>query len=368
MNDAKPLSRAVLMHPLALAVVMTLSVTPQAEVRPAPIFLVLKTGVTPTQTARETKLHDEVSLLLDDFAVFSQPIDDAQFQNRPLAQQLKSVLEIAKLNDALGALWLAEPSRGQLMVHVVGMGTGRALIRTLEFDQRSGSEKALALIVRELLGTAFLQAAPEHIDPSLAEVVRGVRRELPKDPTLEPKAKVDLPPEAPPAMYSLSGAVVSSLALVGGAGRWATLGAQVRVERAFGELLRLGLELELHGARDFSTAAAVSSLEVPLGVTASLHWRTGAFVLMPRLSVLGGVSPVWATTAEGSTSALVATVRARAAMGVRAQATGPLQLMLEVSLDAVPLRGEVRESLTGEQLWRAPILELRGAAGFFWEG
>ena len=351
---------------------MTLSAPPRVEVRPAPIFLVLKTATTPAQQARETRLHDEVSLLLDNFAVLSQPLDDPGFQSRSLAQQLKQVLEIASHNEALGVLWLAEPSRGQLMVHVVGMGTGRSLIRTLEFDQRSGSEKALALIVRELLGTAFLQAAPETIDPGLADVVRGVRRRLPKDPLLEPPPPV-VRSEAPPAVtkrLSLSAAAISTVAVAGGSGRWATLGAQLRGELSVGESpLHLGLELEVLGARDFSTVASVSTVEVPVGLTASLHLPVSSFAVMPRLSVLGAWNQVWARDAAGlTTSAAVGSLRARAGVGLRSASAAPVQLMLEFSADAVPVRGAVRDLATGAGLWKSPWLELRFAAGVFWEG
>lgn len=360
----------MLMHALCLAII---SAPPKVEVRAAPIFLVLKTATTAAQQAREARLHDEVSLLLDTFAVLSQPVDDAAFAGRTLAQQLKQALELASLNEAVGVLWLAEPSAGQLMVHVVGIGTGRSLIRTLEFDQRSGSERALALIVRELLGTAFLQAAPEAIDPSLADVVRKVRRQLPKDARLEAPVEAPMPPAPPPVKrLSASVAVVSTVALGGGSGRWATLGAQLRGELGVGERagpLHLGLELELLGARDFGVTALVSTLEVPVGLTASLHLNVGAFTVVPRVSVLGAFNQVWVRDPAGlMTSALLGSMRARAGVGVRSTFAAPVQLMVELSADAVPVRAAVRNEVTGADLWRSPWLELRLGAGVSWEG
>ncbi len=357
---------------LLLAVVsLTLSAQPQVVVRPAPIFLVLRTATSPTQTKREARLHDEVSLLLDNFAVLSQTVDDpALFQSRPLAEQLKQVLGLANHNDALGVLWLAEPVRDQLMVHVVGIGSGRALIRTLEFDQRSSSEKGLALIVRELLGTAFLQAEPTSIAPSLAEVVRDVRRQLPKDERLEPKPipVVAAPPPSQPSPLSLGLSVVSSLSLAGAQGRFLTAGGQLRGEYAFGEVFAFGLELEVHGAHDFGPQSNITSLEVPGGLTVSASLPVGAFYLTPRLSVMVGFDQLWARNADGSTASMTWVQRNRAALGIRTAKTGPLQLMLEVAIDALPLRGAVRDSLTGTELWRAPFLEMRFAAGVSWKG
>lgn len=356
---------------LLLALVsVTLSAQPRGVVRPAPIFLVLRTATSPTQSKREVRLHDEVSLLLDNFAVLSQNVDDpVAFQARPLAEQLKQVLELASHNEALGVLWLAEPVRGQLMVYVVGIGSGRALIRTLEFDQRSGSEKGLALIVRELLGTAFLQAEPESIAPSLAEVVRDVRRQLPKDALLEPPAPapvVTVPPRR--SLNSLGLSVISTLSLVGAQGRWLSAGGQLRGEHAFGNVLALGLEFEMHGARDFGPQSTITSLEVPLGLTASASIPVGAFFVVPRLSVLAGVNQLWARNAAGSASSLIWVQRNRLALGVRTESDGPVQVMLEVGVDALPLRAAIRDSLTGADLWRAPWLEMRFAAGVLWKG
>lgn len=347
---------------------LSLSAGPKVEVRPAPIFLVLRTASTPAQTRREARLHDEVSLLLDNFAVLSQPVDDATFQSRSMADQLKLVLEVANHNEAVGVLWLAEPAKGQLMVHVVGMGTGRALIRTLEFDQRSGSEKALALIVRELLGTAFLQATPETIDPGLAEVVRGVRRQLPKDPLLEKVAPVERPvPPSDEARWSVSAAAMTGVTLAGAQGRFLSVGGQLQAERALGSLFNLGLVLELHGARDLEPATQVSSLEIPFGVTASLVLAVGAFALVPRLSVLPGWNQLWAVSTLGTTSAHVWTLRARAGLGFRSDQAKALQFMMELSVDALPLRGAARDLATGADLWRAPLLELNLTAGVFWK-
>lgn len=359
---------------LSIAIcLLSLSAAPRVQVRPAPIFLVLRTAANPAQVKREARLHDEVSLLLDNFAVLSQPVDDPAFQSRSLAEQLKRVLEVAVHNEALGVLWLAEPAKGQLMVHVVGIGTGRALIRTLEFDQRSGSEKALALIVRELLGTAFLQATPGTIDPGLAEVVRDVRRELPKDPLLEKKPEVVAPAPLPQPValdepWSASAAAMTGLSLAGAQGRFLSFGAAVRVERAFTDSFHAGLTVEVHSARDLEVNAQVSSLELPFGVTAGFSIPLGHFALVPRLTVMPGWNQLWATNAIGTTVTQVWTLRARAGLGLRTANTKPLQLLVELSVDAVPLRGAARDVATGLDVWKSPWLELNLAAGFFWKG
>lgn len=350
---------------LSIAIcVLSLSAAPR--VRPAPIFLVLSTAGNPAQVGREARLHDEVSLLLDSSGVQSQSVEDPTFQARPLAEQLQVVLELANHNEAVGVLWLAEPAQGQLMVHVVGIGTGRSLIRTLEFDQRSGSEKALALIVRELLGTAFLQATPESVAPGLAEVVRGVRRDLPADAALDAKP----PPvaEEPARPWSFSASALAGVALAGSQGRFSSIGGQLRGERRLTAALHVGFTAELHAARDLQPAAQVSSLEIPFGVTAGWVVPVGDFALVPRLSLLPGLNLLWATDGVTTTSNQVWTLRARAGLGWRTPRANPLQLLLELSLDAVTLRGAVRAEPSGLEAWKAPWLELNVAAGFFGEG
>lgn len=345
--------------------------TPKVAVSTAPIFLVLRTSQEPVAAAREVRLHEEISLLLDNFAVLSHPVDDRDFQARSLSQQLTKVLALAAGNDAVGALWLAEPVPGQLMLHVVGIGTGRSLIRTLEFDRRSGSEKALALIVRELLGTAFLEAAPETIDPQLAEVVRGVRRELPRDPVLEAQQPPPVAPPAPappPAAWAASGALVTGLAVAGAEARWLGLGGRVQVEHALVGPLWLGGVAEVHGTRDLAQAARVATLEVPLGLTAALRLPAGAFVVTPRLSALAGWQRVWAQDAAGPVLGDVWSLRTRLGVEARLRQAGGLQPVLGLSLDLLPLRGGVRDVTTGGDVWRAPLLEANFAAGFFWEG
>lgn len=348
---------------LSLSLLTLGAATPRIEVRPAPVLLVLRTSSRPAQARHEERLHEEVSLLLDNFAVLSLPVEDATFGTRTLAEQLQQVLLAARENEAVAALWVAEPVHGQLMVHVLGLSSGRALIRSLEFDRNTASEKGLALIVRELLGTAFLHSAPETIDPELAKVVRTVRRELPKDPLL------DSTPEPPPKLprWALGAAFVSGLAVAGAEGNWLSLGARFRVERVLFGPLAFGLELEVHGTRDGLPGASVSALEVPVGLTTSLRFPLGQLTIVPRASVLAGAQQLWVENPEGSTQAPVWTVRARGGLGLRA-GTGPVRLTLELSVDVLPQRGGVRAPQTGPDVWRSPWLQALFSAGVCWEG
>lgn len=339
-----------------------LSVAPVAHssVRPAPVLLVLNTG---NQGNRERRLHDEVSLLLDGFAVLSIPVNVPSFSKWSLSDQLGHALLVAQDNQAVGVLWVAEPAPGQLMVHVLGIGTGRALIRTLEFDALSGAEKGLALIVRELLGTAFLQAEPETIVPELNAVVREVRRNLPRQtPVPEPTELVTVT-RLP---ISLAGSVVTGVSLIGARSHLLSLGGQLRGEYGFSTRLSLGLEGEAHFSSDRADSVNVQLLEIPVGLTGSFAAPVGNAFVVPRLSVLGGVNVVWAQSSEGAISDLVWSMRARAALGLRGAATSHFRLQGELSFDIVPLRSGVRAQATGEELWRAPWLEIHLAAGFLW--
>jgi hypothetical protein len=81
------------------------------------------------------------------------------------------------------------------MLHLVALGSGRALVRTIETDRSPVSERTLALMARELLGTAYLFESPSSVPAEVTEVVRSVKKEIPPEP--EP-AKVEAPPPLPP--------------------------------------------------------------------------------------------------------------------------------------------------------------------------
>jgi hypothetical protein len=71
------------------------------------------------------------------------------------------------------------PIAHQIMVHLVALGSGRTLVRTIETERSPVTEATLALIVRELLGTAFLFDSPEVMPTEVREVVRDVKKQIP---------------------------------------------------------------------------------------------------------------------------------------------------------------------------------------------
>ncbi|MBL8933163.1 MAG: hypothetical protein JNM69_01340, partial [Archangium sp.] len=183
---------------LALALTLVLAAPKVSIGPPPPLIVMIRTDGPPAFVKTQARLHEELTLLLDSFIVLNTPIAIPDFPRKPLADQLAAVLPVAKSNDAAAVVWLSEPIPGQLMLHLVAQGTGRTLVRTLEFDKKSRNESALALMMRELLGTAFLYEAPATVPPQLRAVVKQTRATMSNAADVAPAPIVDTP-IAPPA-------------------------------------------------------------------------------------------------------------------------------------------------------------------------
>jgi hypothetical protein len=159
-----------------------------------PVVLMIRSAQTAPNQRREHKLFDELGFALDGFAVVSQASDRSDFAELPLSEQLAAVLPEAKSAGAMVVVWLSFPLNQQVMLHVIAMGSGRALIRTIETNRSPVTEATLALMARELLGTAYLFESPKDVPLAVTEVVEKVKKAIPKVQVPAPP-----PPEAPPA-------------------------------------------------------------------------------------------------------------------------------------------------------------------------
>src|SRR6266404_5744908 len=125
-----------------------------------PVVLMIRSAATADGQRREEKLMDQLILTLDSFMLMSQPSERPDFTRLSLDEQIAAVLPEARRNDTMAVVWMSFPLANQVMVHLVALGSGRALVRTIESDRSRASERTLALITRELLGTAYLFEPP----------------------------------------------------------------------------------------------------------------------------------------------------------------------------------------------------------------
>jgi hypothetical protein len=231
--------------------------TPQAP----PVVLMIRCATTPDGRRHEEQLMDQLTLTLDSFMLMSQPIDRPEFARLPLDEQIAAVLPEAKHNDAMAVVWMSFPLANQVMVHLVALGSGRALVRTIESDRAHASERTLALITRELLGTAYLFEPPSSVPAEVREVVRTVKQDIPPDPQPAAVAPPPAAPQAPPA-WSLWSRLGSAIPLAGGVDTVPVLDLALLVERR----LPLGIQGAVGVAGRYAT--------IPRALTAGAWFYT----------------------------------------------------------------------------------------------
>lgn len=194
---------------------LCLSLQAGPRVAAAPMVLVVRTEASPDAARREQKLYEQLSIALDDFAVMLTAPPEPGFADLKLPEQVAIALSEAESTSAVAVAWLVLPAPKQVMVHLVARGTGRTLIKTVEATTGPQAESTLAVVVRELLGTAFLFEPSPELPTSLQSVVREVRAQVtPTAPT---------PP--PPAPLAWRAQVVSSTRTVSQQGASLSLGA-----------------------------------------------------------------------------------------------------------------------------------------------
>lgn len=359
---------------IALALTLVLAAPRVSIGPPPPLIVMIRTEGPPAFVKTQARLHEELTLLLDSFIVLNTPIAVPDFPRKPLADQLAAVLPVAKSNDAAAVVWLSEPLPGQLMLHLVAQGTGRTLVRTLEFDRKSRNESALALMMRELLGTAFLYEAPASVPPQLRAVVKQTRATMSNAADVAPPAIVDTPiappaPARPPdpkrlrlmAFGLVDSGVVDHL---GGATRYGgALSALFKLNHRLG----LGVDVSVTGHRAVPLeSAAVSSVSLPILAVGTRSYTLGDIALWPRVGL--GPELTW-TSSRQSVEGQITTLTGAGLLGVDVSA-GTQAFSIVFRLQALARLGRAQlVELPGDHVvWRQPLLSLHAGIGLAWEG
>ncbi len=343
-----------------------------------PVLVMVRTNGNSSFEKSQQRLHEELTLLLDSFMVILTPVETKDFAKKPLADQISVVLPLSKANDAVAVVWLAEPLPGQMMLHLVAMGTGRTLVRTLEFDRRSQTENVLALMLRELLGTAFLFEPVPTVPKAVRTLVSQVRKTMPAMEELEPPPVVVRPPAVVPRPKPCGWCV----RVAGGAQLEAGLGEAVGPTGRYGVSanvtgllpmveLDVGLSLELLGfsSKVFEYRLAATSL--PLFVTAA--WR-GLKTTSVKAGPVIGVGPelTWTnatSTVKAANSKFLFTAGPAAFVGFEAQLSlGPVSLWGRLDVLFRTRRPQLIETTDANGGWKLSSVTLRATIGLAWEG
>ncbi len=365
---------------LSVALLLTTAAGPKGMVNatPPPVLVMVRTPGNAAFEKSQQRLHEELTLLLDSFIVILTSVEVRDFARKALADQIAVVLPLAKNNDAVAVVWLAEPLPGQMMLHLVARGTGRTLVRTLEFDRKSQSENVLALMLRELLGTAFLYEPVRTVPEPVRNVVSAVRRTMPamEELTPPPPATIIVRPPAPEVLVRtcrwclrLAGGALLESGLsdaVGPTARYgASLNASVMLDR-----FDLGLAVDLLGFSSKVSTFHLTSTSLPLMATGG--WRLIRTRLLAAGPVVGlGTELSWTsavpTTATPTISLFTAGPMAMA--GFELSVTlGEFSLWSRVDFFFRTRRPQLIEITDNDPQWKLSSSTLRVSLGLAWEG
>lgn len=351
-----------MMGPLLLM----MAAAPVLPATPPPVLIMVQTEGGPGFASTQEELRSELTLLLDHFMVLATPVDVPNFARLPLAEQLAAVLPVTRDNDAVAAVWLSQPLKGQLMLHLVAMGTGRTLVRTVEFDRRSQSAPALALMLRELLGTAFL-FEPVQAVPEVKAVVEEVRKAAAPPPVAmsPPEPAPPPPPRAARWELGLGGLIESGL--FGGAGPSSRFGGVLDGSVRLGAW-RLGLVVGVATQKATpSPTVALSATSLQPGVVGRWSFRLAGLEWGPVLGA--GIELTWVDSANTVPQRLVtASFLGQGGLEVGG-GVGPVGIRVRGMLLVRPTRTQVLES-EYEPLptWALPTLGLQTTLSLSWEG
>lgn len=331
----------------------------QVSTAPPPVLLMVRAASTGDNEKREVKLYEELSLVLDSFLVMSVPAADVKFASLPLPEQIEAVLPEARDNQAVAVVWMSFPLPKQVMVHLVVLGSGRALVRTIETDRTSAS--SIALIARELLGTAYLFEPAANLPAEVKQVVTTVKEEIAAAETATSATVPELPEARP---WELWGSAAFRHAVWGGVDAVPFAQLAFGFARALGGF-RLGLSVDA-GYSSISRPAASGAQYLALGGLLSLSYGfglgTSQFTLGPKVAAGADVGVFFA----GAQTLANPLPRLAAGLEARTRRPGPA---FAVSLLGVysPLGAELVGS-DGGVVFRTPNLEVELAVAFGWEG
>jgi hypothetical protein len=335
--------------------------TPATDVqRLPPVVMMIRSAQTKEERIRERRLFDQLSPALDQFMLISQDAEGRDFNSLPLAEQIAAVLPEAKHQQASAVIWMSFPLAHQLMLHVVALGPGRALVRTVETDRSPVSESTLALMARELLGAAYLFEPPETLPAEVGEVVREVKTEI---------ARIQAPAQpsvvAPQLNWALWLEAKSAYPLAGGTDAIPVWQAGFSAERKLPWALHLALGAdtqydrisrpETAGAAFFVGSAALTLFK---GFSAAeLEWGPygQAALSFGRFSVPGSVAHSQWPRFELGLQGRVGLFSQRACVRVSA------------GLTYEPLQAQI-ETFANQVLYQFPPLQLSVGIGVAWRG
>ncbi len=244
----------------------------------SPTLLVLRVADDETGQERESRLIEELVMVLDDVRVEEVETVAADFETRALDEQIAVVRPLIEKRGALAATWIHSLSKESVALHMAAVSSGRAQTRLVEMAATPGFEGDLAVAVKELLGTEFLFHEIRDEEKAAATAQEN------QPPTTEPDDDTKEP--TPLWRLGIAGGVQGGVH--GHLGPSLRAGGTLSIERRFSDgfhgraLLNAG-----GGYLDGTDAAGIRCFFLGAGFGASYKWQWSALFLGPAVEVEG---------------------------------------------------------------------------------
>ncbi len=334
---------------------------PKGSVTTSPPVIVLQTAANAETARREQRLFEQLGLVLDDFSVMMTPPPGTDFVKRTLPDQIAQVIPDAQKEGAVAVIWLNIPAPEQIMLNLVAIGTGRTLVRTVEVAKGPNAERTLAMMLRELLGTAYMFETTHGLSPAIRKVVDAVSAQVAPPPVAHASPPPP-PPEVPPntAAISLSAQLLLGSGIAGQLGDSFRPGLEPAVDFKAGDFLLGAQGLLMFGP--YSAAPAhLSGVELGLGLHATYLFTVQRVLVGPTL----GADLGFIHATAGGVNSDVTRYFLRGGATARLLLSDDLELSASLTLLGTPTRLELRAlSDTGPQvIYREGTLQLRMGIG-----
>jgi hypothetical protein len=343
---------------------VVLSAAPRANVTvsTSPPVMLLQTAANPETSRREQRLFEQLGLVLDDFSVLMTPPPVNDFVKKTLPDQIAAVIPDASNEGAVAVIWLNIPAPEQIMLNLVAIGTGRTLVRTVEVAKGPNSERTLAMMLRELLGTAYLFEKTSAVPPAIQKVVNQVSQQVGAGPPVQKEAVAQQPAEplSNKERFFLSAQVLANSGIAGQLGDSFRPGLEPSAELKVGDFL-IGAQAMLMLGPYSAGPASLTGVELSIGLHATWLVPVSRALVGPTL----GIDADYLHANAGTASTDLDRAVLRAGVVGRLLLGEKVQLLTSVSLLGSPTRVELRAITdTGPQvIYREGSLQVRLGLG-----
>jgi hypothetical protein len=294
----------------------------------APKILFLEFAKDKEAVGKERLFHDELRMAMDDMSVSVIHAKGSDYGNMTVGKQVEWVRPVLEQRGAEAAVWITEPKKGSVLLHVVVVSEGRALLRLVEAKRAETSEAELASAAREILSSLHVFETPK------------------------------------PKWWLLVNAF-SSGGLVGNKGPRFWLGGNAGIERRITDELRARFRVGgFGGPLGTSKDLEVRGWAISPGVNLAYLWDLGAVALGPVIGVESWLSGVTLRAGQGPKETNVEwRILASVDLELCAHVTEKVDIVLGVGASGSPKQDEYYRASDDKVVYSTPFMSLEAYLG-----